>query len=57
MFEKNIQVGDAVYSLVGDDDYLANMGSIFEPHLVELLRALIGPEDIVADAGLEDLCF
>lgn len=48
---KNIRIGDKIYSLSSDDSYLDAMGSDFEPHMVQLFRALIGPNDIVADIG------
>lgn len=61
MYEKNIQIGNAAYCLTSDDEYLAGTGSIFEPHLVQLFRALIGAEDTVADTdaniGLTSILF
>lgn len=49
--EKNIRIGDKTYSLSSDDNYLDAMGSDFEPHMVQLFRALITPDDVVADIG------
>lgn len=49
--EKNIKIGDTVYAVSSDDNYLAAMGNNFEPHMVQLFRALIGPNDVVADIG------
>lgn len=49
--EKNIKIGDAIYSVSSDDNYLDAMGVVFEPHMVQLFRALIGPGDVVADIG------
>ena len=49
--EKNIKIGDKIYSVTSDDNYLEAMGDNFEPHMVQLFRALIGPDDVVADIG------
>src|SRR5262245_23510600 len=49
--QQSIRIGDSVYSLSSDDDYLAAMGDNFEPYMVELFRALIEPDDIVTDIG------
>jgi len=49
--EKQIKIGDKVYAISSDDSYLEAMGSDFEPHMVQLFRALIGPDDVVADIG------
>ena len=49
--QKSIRIGDSIYFLSSDDDYLDAMGDNFEPYMVELFRALIGPDDIVADIG------
>jgi FkbM family methyltransferase len=49
--ETNIKIGNAIYSVISDDNYLDTMGNNFEPHMVQLFRALIEPTDIVADIG------
>lgn len=49
--EKTIKIGDAIYPVTSDDNYLDVMGKNFEPHMVQLFRALIGPNDVVADIG------
>lgn len=49
--ETNIKIGEKTYSVSSDDAYLEAMGKDFEPHMVQLFRALIGPNDIVADIG------
>lgn len=49
--ERDIKIGEKYYSITTDDNYLDAMGSEFEPHMVELFRALIKPDDIVADIG------
>ena len=49
--EKNIKIGDKVYSITSDDNYLEAMGDDFEPHMVQLFRTLIGKDDVVADIG------
>lgn len=49
--ESNIKIGDAIYVVSSDDDYLNSMGNNFERHMVQLFRALIDPNDVVADIG------
>lgn len=49
--EKNIKIGDAIYSVASDDNYLDAMGGVFEPYMVQLFGTLIGPADVVADIG------
>lgn len=49
--EKQIIIGDSVYAVSSDDNYLDAMGNDFEPHMVQLFRALVGPDDVVADIG------
>lgn len=49
--EKQIKIGDSIYTVSSDDNYLQAMGNDFEPHMVQLFRALIGPDDVVADIG------
>lgn len=49
--EKSIKIGDKVYRVSSDDSYLEAMGNDFEPHMVQLFRALVGPDDLVADIG------
>lgn len=49
--EKDIQIGGKCYRLTSDDDYLNVMGDNFEPHMVQLFHALVGPDDVVADIG------
>ena len=49
--EKRIRIGNEIYEVASDDDYLGGMGDIFEPHMVRLFSALIGPNDVVADIG------
>lgn len=49
--EKQIKIGGSVYAVSSDDNYLESMGDDFEPHMVQLFRALIGPGSVVADVG------
>jgi FkbM family methyltransferase len=49
--KKNIKIGNEIYSVASDDNYLEAMGDDFEPHMVKLFNALIGPQDVVADIG------
>lgn len=38
--KSTVDIGDTMYCLVSDDDYLQNVGSIFEPEMVALFRTL-----------------
>lgn len=49
--EKIIKIDGKNYTVSSDDNYLDAMGYEFEPHMVELFKALIGPQDVVADIG------
>jgi len=49
--EKKMKIGDKIYPVTSDDNYLDAIGDDFEPHMVQLFRALIGPDDVVADIG------
>ena len=49
--EKLIKINGNYYSTQSDDNYLAAVGDEFEPHMVELFKTLIGPQDVVADIG------
>ncbi|MCC7279332.1 MAG: FkbM family methyltransferase [Chromatiaceae bacterium] len=49
--KREVKIGDKVYSITSDDNYLDTIGDNFEPHMVELFRTLVGPDDVVADIG------
>ena len=49
--EKHIKIGDKIYPVTSDDNYLTAMGNTFEPHMVQLFRSLITSNDVVADIG------
>lgn len=49
--EKIINIGDIIYRVSSDDDYLKAMGDNFEPAMVDLFRSLIKVDDVVADIG------
>jgi FkbM family methyltransferase len=51
MKERNILIDGKSYFLTSDDNYLDAMGADFEPHMVELLKSLIGPNEIILDIG------
>ena len=51
MMEKIIKIDGKNYTVSSDDNYLDAMGDEFEPHMVELFKSLIGPQDVVADIG------
>ena len=51
MQTKNIRIGEKNYQITSDDQYLAEMGDNFEPCMVQLFRALLGKDDVVADIG------
>ena len=48
---EKIKIGQSHYQITTDDHYLDNMGGVFEPHMVNLFKALISPDDSVADIG------
>lgn len=49
--EKNIRINNINYIISSDDDYLTAIGNDFEPHMVKLFKALVTPQDVVADIG------
>lgn len=49
--KRTIQVGDTPREITSDDKYLINMGSVFEPEMTAVFKALIKPEMVVADVG------
>lgn len=49
--ERPIRIGDKVYTVASDDNYLDQVGDDFEPHMAQLFRALVQPSDVVADIG------
>lgn len=51
MQTKNILIGEVPHQIASDDQYLAEMGENFEPCMVNLFRALLGKDDVVADIG------
>ena len=40
--EKNMKIGDTIYRVTSDDEYLTAMGNIFEPHMIKLFHVLVG---------------
>jgi predicted RNA methylase len=51
MEKRDISIGGKSFRVISDDQYLAAMGADFEPHMVQLFRALINPNDVVTDIG------
>jgi FkbM family methyltransferase len=51
MQTRKTDMGEKPYLVSSDDDYLGGMGNNFELHMVQLIRALVGPKDGVADIG------
>lgn len=51
MQTKNIRIGNKNHQIASDDQYLAEMGDSFEPCMVQLFRALVDKDDVVADIG------
>lgn len=49
--KRSIGIGGRRYDITSDDQYLAGMPEEFEPDMVALFRALVGPQDVVADVG------
>lgn len=48
---KNILIGSKSYWVASDDQYIESVGNDFEPHMVQLFKTLIKPDDVVADIG------
>lgn len=51
MKSKLILIGDRSYTVHSDDNYLNEIGPVFEPHMVEIFKRLVKPTDKVADIG------
>jgi len=51
MQTKNIRIGERTHQITSDDQYLSEMGDSFEPCMVQLFRALLDKDDVVADIG------
>jgi|GEM_PF-377290 len=51
MHTRRIKIGNQYFNVVSDDTYLSDVGETFEPHMVDLFRALIDRDDVVADIG------
>jgi len=49
--KRKIEIGGKTHEVESDDQYLANMGDAFEPHMTALFSALIEPHMVVADVG------
>lgn len=54
--QTRIEIGEKTYQLVSDDDYLASMGTSFEPNMVRLFSNLISKTDHVIDVGANIGC-
>ena len=48
---RRISVADTEFDLSGDDDYLLQMTTPFEPRTISLFRRLVSPDSIVLDIG------
>jgi len=53
---RHIKIGDETYTIMSDDDYLLNMGHIFEPHMCKLFLCLVEKNHIVFDIGANIGC-
>lgn len=51
-----IKIGDEVFHLTSDDDYLLSMRGSFEPQTVELFRTLVRAGDVAVDIGANVGC-
>jgi FkbM family methyltransferase len=49
--KRMIQIGDTRREIDSDDNYLARMGDVFEPHMTAVFKALVDPHMVVADVG------
>ncbi len=47
----NVKIGDGTYLMESDDDYLAHVGTTFEPAMEKLFRRLVRSEDRCLDIG------
>jgi FkbM family methyltransferase len=54
--ERRIRIGDKIYSIVSDDDYLETINEDFEPDMARLFRCLVTTEDCVLDVGANIGC-
>jgi len=54
--ERQITIGERRFLLSSDDTYLDQVGNPFEPHMVELFRALSRPADRCLDIGANIGC-
>lgn len=54
--EATVEIGDRAYVLASDDDYLGQLGPVFEPEMVRLFRTLVNPSDVVLDVGANIGC-
>ena len=46
-----IRINDRIVYIASDDNYLDQLGEIFEPTTVELFRVLVKPDDVAFDIG------
>jgi FkbM family methyltransferase len=54
--EATVEIGDRQYVLASDDDYLDQLGPVFESDMVRLFRTLVNPSDVVLDVGANIGC-
>lgn len=54
--EAPVTIGDRDYILASDDDYLDQLGPVFEPDMVRLFRTLVNPSDVALDVGANIGC-
>jgi len=54
--EVTVEIGAQKYVLASDDDYLDQLGPVFEPEIVRLFRTLVNPTDVVLDVGANIGC-
>jgi hypothetical protein len=48
---KKIQIGRKTYDMTGNDNYLNNVGTSFEPNMINLYSASVCKDNLVADIG------
>ena len=54
--ELDVAIGEGVYRLASDDEYLEHVKGGFEPHMVDLFNTLIQKKDYVLDVGANIGC-
>lgn len=54
--EARVTIGGKNYTIISDDDYLKNIGTNFEPHMVKLFRSVADDSEVILDVGANIGC-